>query len=64
VVHDEEVPSVMVDVDPQRQFVELKAVEPGLTQCGFWFDQNPVPNRLVRVFVAEPPDDSATHGTP
>jgi len=50
----------IVDVDPQRQFVELKAVEPGLTQCGFWFDQNPVPNRLVRVFVAEAPDDSTT----
>lgn len=50
----------IVDVDPHRQYVELQAVEPGLTQCGFWFDQNPVPNRLVRVFVAEPPDDSPT----
>ena len=41
----------IVEVGPMNSAVQLTATEPGVTQCGFWFEQRTAPNRFVQVTV-------------
>jgi hypothetical protein len=43
--------SPLVEVATQKDSLRLVGAEPGVTQCGFWFDRSAVPSRYVRVSV-------------